>query len=68
MRVVDEHDLVVADVLGGGLGLLLCARHIVLLDEEEDEVAAEVADEPHRRSRMDRFEEADISFFVLAAM
>lgn len=49
MGVVAEHDLVVADVLGGGLGLLLCARYIVLLDEEEDEVAAEVAQKPHRR-------------------
>ena len=68
MGVVAEHDLVVADVLGGGLGLLLCARYIVLLDEEEDEVAAEVAQKPHRRARMKWKGETDISFLVFAVM
>ena len=68
MGVVAEHDLVVADVLGGGLGLLLCARYIVLLDEEEDEVAAEVAQKPYRRARMKGKGETDISFLVFAAM
>lgn len=68
VRVVAEHDLVVADVFGGGFGFLLRARHVVFFDEEEDEVAAEVAQKPHRRSRMEENERPDISFLVLAAM
>ena len=66
MGIIGKNDLIVADVLDGGLGLALVTRDKITFDQCKNKVAVEVAKEPHAIARVNRNGSAYITFFVFA--